>query len=463
MKFKLLIKNGKLDMFTQVDSGYGLVKLYWNDIKERVQNVDSIFSKIVDDLEPDKTFPIYLAYHSFGDLKGDTVSTLFPNMEGGFFRITDSNVHKDVAKHLGYSAHGSPFGMILEKEFEYFIDFKHEHITIPWAIYQPGKFFSFSNYLSQKSTRVYSPNTVLNATAGARSTFILPNIGCSMNHVNLQREFNIQKPPPKYLYEHWNIFKEIVKGKGAVSDWRACVLYFSEKWLEKLYNDKSWLKLKLYLHEQAWNYFEFERCRSFYDIAFSSIQKKKNLKPNPYLTDTARHLFAIALGDAPGFAPASDNTLLPYDLIQKIFVEIYGLKKYLPTIMQPTRFTYENQKTPVYYSLQYPSTFNFSPKSRKTFSTLFEMRELQHIMKTFIHELQKKYIMGSETVIGAVANSIEFNYFHNKKDRHHIIKHTSEMTNFDLHLSASKHKYSQGAFAADASFVRGCVGIKSTA
>jgi len=51
--------------------------------------------------------------------------------------------------------------------------------------------------------------------------------------------------------------------------------------------------------------------------------------------------------------------------------------------MQPAHFYFENDKLPVYYSLQNPSTYAFSPKSRKLSSTLFEMRELAHIMRIF--------------------------------------------------------------------------------
>src|SRR5207249_765396 len=100
---------------------------------------------------------------------------------------------------------------------------------------------------------------LLSSTAGARSAFMLPNIGCTINHTNLQRDFNIQKPPPKSLYEHWYIFKEIVSSKVINSDWRCSVIYFSEKWVSKIHSDKSWYKLKQYLHDLAWTQYEYER------------------------------------------------------------------------------------------------------------------------------------------------------------------------------------------------------------
>ena len=145
---------------------------------------------------------------------------------------------------------------------------------------------------------------------------MLPNIGCLTNHINLQRDFHIQSPPPKLLYEHWHIFKEIINYKNC--DWRSCLLFFSEKWVNHLHQDKSWINLKMYLHELAWNHFEHRRNNIYYDIAFSRIQKKRNLKPNPYLIDTASHLFTTALGAAPGYAPACDDSSLPLESIRQV-------------------------------------------------------------------------------------------------------------------------------------------------
>lgn len=72
-------------------------------------------------------------------------------------------------------------------------------MTIPWLIYEPGLFFPFTTILGNKSTRNYAPNSVLVTTAVVRSAFVLPNIGCITNHINLQRDFNIKKTAPKSL------------------------------------------------------------------------------------------------------------------------------------------------------------------------------------------------------------------------------------------------------------------------
>lgn len=448
-------------MFTENDDGRGLVKLTWENVRKRVAKVDSSFAKIVDDLSPGNSLPIYLAYYPYGHYIAAKNNFFLPDNDGGVFKLGEPKISKDLFKNLGYGMNSLPMGMVLEKDIEWFIDLEEEKISIPWLLYSPGTFFPFAKSLSVRSARVYSPNNVLTMVSGARSAFMLPNIGCISNHVNLQRDFNIKSSPPKVLYEHWKVFNEILNSKEINNNWRSVLLFFSECWLTKLHKDKAWVKLKMYLHELAWNHFEYRRNHIYYDIAFSVIQKKHNLKPNPYLADTARHLFATALGAAPGYAPACSETSLPLEILQKVFVESYGLKKYLPTIMTPAIYSFEKDNNPVYYSLQNPSTHVFSPKSRNVSSTLFEMRELEYIMRIFSGSLAKNDGMCSGTIISKIASEISFKYFHNKLDRHKVIKIASDIFKLDerFQFVTKNNKVPKAVFACDAQFVRGCISI----
>lgn len=326
-------------MFTAIDERNGLVKVFWTDVRQRVTEIEPAFAAIIDELNPDQSYPLYLAYYPYGATDADTQSSLFPNINGGYYRITDPEVPKDIIKNLGYSANNTPLGIVLDKEIECYIDLKNDNITIPWLIYKPGDIFPLSTVLSKVNDRVYAPNGLLSSTAGVRSAFMLPNIGATTNHSNLQRDFNIKSRVPKSLYEHWQVFREIVNSKIINSDWRCCVMYFSEKWLISLHNDVKWKNLKQYLHELAWYRYEYERNRVFYDITFSIIQKNRNLKPNPYLADTAKHLFATALGAAPGYVPSIDNSALPLDILQYVFIESYGLKNISQQLCNPNILT----------------------------------------------------------------------------------------------------------------------------
>lgn len=452
-------------MFTESDEKRGLVKMYWPQVRERVKKVEPNFAKIVDELNPSKSFPLYLAYYPYGSIDADTQSSLFPTNDGNFFRLTDSNAPKDVICNLGYSKNNTPFGMVLDKQIECYIDLKNKKRIIPWCIYTPGKMFPFTRILSQRDARIYAPNGLLSSTAGSRSVFMLPNIGCETNHVNLKRDFKIKSSPPKSIYEHWNVFKEIINSNSINSSWRCCVMYFSGQWLKQLHNDTAWSKLKHYLYESAWHESEYDINRSHYDMIFSIIQQNRNLRPNPYLADTAKHLFTTAIGAAPGFTPALNEEALPLEELQKVFIDSYGLKKYIPTIMHPSHFNYEEDKYPIYYSLQNPSTHIFSPKSRVISSTLHEMRELEHIIKIFRSELLKENgLCSKDSILYKIASGTQFSYFHNRIDSHGIIKPSDEIFKSDKrfdHFHVNSKKVNDLTFAADATFVRGCISIRS--
>jgi len=449
-------------MLTTVDEQKGLVKTDWDNIRNRVHNVAPEFAKIVDQLNPpNNQFPLYLAYYPYGDLKGDTLSPFLPKVDGGNYRLSDPDAPKDVITHLGYGSNSSPLGILLEKTLEYFIDLKDLNVTIPWQVLTPGAIFPLGRILQGNGSRIYTPNSILTVVSGARSTFTLPKIGCLTNHFTLQKDYNVQSPPPKSLYDHWMIFKEIVRNNHSCN-WRSCVVYFSKKWVDKINNDKAWHPLKKLLLESAWKSFEYERNHIYYNIAYSLIQRKRNLKPNPYLVDTACHLFTIALGAVPGYAPICNDDLLPLTTLQEAFVESYGLKKYIPTIIGPTHFWLENQTSlPVYYSLQAPTTLSFSPKSRKISSTVFEMRELKHIVNIFSTELSKESNILSDTIMSQAAKQIAFNFYHNKTDKHLNIEKSSELLYHDKRFEA-KYSYkcaTDAIFASDSPFVRGCVSI----
>src|SRR5579862_4309734 len=188
-------------MLTTIDEKQGLVKTYWEQVRHRVAKVSPAFAKIIDALSPDKKFPLYLAYYPYGDLKGDTISTFLPKINGGCYRLIDPNAPKDVMTNLGYGNGSSPLGMLLEKKLEYYIDLKDLKTTIPWQVSTPGDFFPLARILLNQPSRIYTPNGLLTAVSGARSVFMLPKIGCATHHLMLKRNFNVKPHPPKSLYE----------------------------------------------------------------------------------------------------------------------------------------------------------------------------------------------------------------------------------------------------------------------
>lgn len=86
-------------------------------------------------------------------------------------------------------------------------------------------------------------------------------------------------------------------------------------------------------------------------LQLTDIINKRNLKPKSYIIDTVKYLILISQGHAIAFEPAVNNEPLPNDLIQKIYINNYQLKHYIPQIMQPAKCTNNNK---VNYSLNLP-------------------------------------------------------------------------------------------------------------
>lgn len=446
-------------MTVNIDSEQNLLQCYWQDVRKKVHTIEPQFASLIDELDPGKKFPIFIAKYRYGDVIADTKRQLLPNPNGpGTVDIADPSIPQVVTKNLQLGADTMPFGMVLDKKVECFIDFTDKQITTPNRVWKPGQIFTLGRILNHGAKRRYSPNSILIGIAGVRSTFMLPSIGCTSQHVNLQNDYRIKSTAAKSLYDHWTIFKEITESDRVDCDWQASLLFFADTWEEHLYNDPAWQKLWLYLYRLGWESAEYYRNQIYYDLTFASIQQKRNLRPNPYLSDTARYLFATAAGAVPGYRPSNDEEALPLSIIQKAFVESYGMKKYWPIVMEPDYFHYESS-LPIYNSLQTIAAPSLSPGSRRIVNTLFEMQELAHIMKIFLEEFSKETGFCSDAVLNKMTNSVEFSYFHNQKDRRNIINEATNIKTYDSRFM-QESMFSTGDFCSDAKFFRGCIGIR---
>lgn len=381
--------------------------LGWSHVRDKVYAVNAAFATLIDALDPGKKFLLSVERYPYGMLiPSNTMSAL-----------------------------------ILKNNIELF--FEQSHSTLPYALYSPGKLFGFERDEPQHSS-------LISMSAGARSVFMLPTIGDASFHQHLQRAYNLKSPAPTILQDHWRVFSEIAAHPRSGCDWETEVLYFSDIWLDKLRRDKAWGELARFVYEQSRLMQAQQRNQLFYEILLARVQRKRNLRPNAYLADTAKHLLNIALGHAPAFSPALDESNAPIKTLQRAFVEDYGVK-YCPTIMQPAYFS----GGPLYYSLQYPTALVSSPKVRVSSSTLMEMRELKHIVSTVFGELR---LDQSVAGLAEVASRVKFDFFHSKVDSHAEIKLTAELGECDVGFKRSIFSEEfQAPFAESAPFLRGCV------
>lgn len=433
-------------------------KVFWKDVHKEVHRVAPEFAKLVDEIDPGKDYPLYKACYPYGSLIVKEGVCYYPNKDGNLVTLDDLSLEVKIKQDLSYAGFGIPPGMVLNNTIELFIPTQNRFFSL--QLFEKGHIFALWRFFEEN--RLFHPTKMFNLSSGARSIFLLPNIGDSGSHKKLRREFGIKLPPSKNLFSQWELFSAIANNEITKCNWHSDVIFFAGKWPGQIRNpNKKWVELSRYLIQSVWLASAFRRNKNFFDFAFSKIQEKRNLRPNPYIADTAKYIFEIAVGAFIGFAPAINDLAGPIEALQKVFLDIYKLKKYAPTFMQPDYFSLNRSERPLYYSLAVPTSMEFSPKSRKQQANLYDLRELAHIIKIICEEIPKEYLKINNTYFATVTNNVRFDYFHDRYDYEKCVNYTWEMPKFDPTLIQCPNGYDNTIFPTAASFLRGSIRIAS--
>ena len=221
----------------------------WSEIKYEIKEANLELFNLVDQLHPDSKFPIFILKFPYGELIGDELSQFIPIENKGILRLNDPNLPAEVVKHLGYGSSSSPMGMVLSKQFEWFVDLPHKKITLPIFVQIPGDFFSYTRVIDIKHNFNYSPMGVLSAISGARTTFLIPSIGCQIKLTKLRRELGVKLKHPNSMYEQFPFFKEILSSPELEQTWSSSLIYFSENWITNIKNNPDWIDVQKYFYK----------------------------------------------------------------------------------------------------------------------------------------------------------------------------------------------------------------------
>lgn len=421
----------------------------WHQIREQVYPSNHILGQILDDLDPGPRLPLYKTIYPYGVKFVNKGKFYFPSENGSLISINDASHNKSIRKDLSYNVGSNPVCLILNKSVEISIDI--DHISIPFALIPPGKVVSSWRMLS--TAHAHQPPFLWDMTSGAKTTFLLPKISKSSSFQRMKKHFNLKSDMPKRLSDQWNIFREIANHPEYGADWNVELLYFSKYWFEKI-NDKKWRDFKLYLLQSAWDGSEYYRGQFTWDVLLSLIQKEKDLKPGAYIADTVRHIFGECVGGILGFAPAINNDSLPLELLQKAFLEYYRLDEYAPIIMQPCYFSLYQPCRPIYYSLNYPTVLEFSPKTREDASKIDELDKVKWLIDKYIEPIRDWPLNIDNTPFKDFTRLVDIDYIHSEISNYKGMIYSSAIPEFDPSFINSKYK-----FPSNASFFRGCIRI----
>ncbi len=339
------------------------------------------------------------------------------------------------------------FGVVICQSLEGFV-YSNEDNTIPVAIIEPGRAF----LINDSENPLAVPRQLLNVSAGARSIFLLPKVSDATNFVKLARNFSLnQKKPPKNLQEQWEIFVDIAQ--KAKSPWKATVIFFDQTWINK--SSLSGYRLYEYLCRNNLPSKSFFGKKIAFDKELSEAIGKFKFKPDPFLTDNIKHIFEIAARFFPGLVFAEDDSLGPIALIQKAFIEHYGLD-YSPNILLPG---YIGSGKQCYHSMQYPMLLEYSPQQRKESTNLKQLRELYQIMAKAIEHIQNKNSLNG--ILKEICD-VHLEFFHTYAEENMEIVHSKNIKLVDPVVKKQVSQFSF-PFCDSSSFLRkGCIAVSNS-
>jgi hypothetical protein len=339
----------------------------WEQVRKEVAQINLTFAQAIDELNPGKKYPLVKVAYPYGSYVLKRAELMLPNSKGVIVPITDATIDSKLRGMLNYNLNSNPVSLVLNNTFEIFLPLPDR--TIPMSgLITKGATFGAWRVLNPQSTQ--QPVFIWDMTAGARSIFMLPKITEEKKHFKLKKAFGVTANKPDSLIEHFEIFKQIASHPEFPQPWQAEILYFPKKWFDHL-DDEAWFKFYYHFYRSTWQTTEYWRNRAVWDLVFSVIVMNNKIRPNAYIVDTVKYLLAVGIGAQSGFSPATNNSAGPISELQKIYMQEYDIRDYPPIIMHSASFDINNNKqSPIYYSLQFPTAIEFSPKSRTRTSLL---------------------------------------------------------------------------------------------
>ncbi len=432
-----------------------ITELTWEDCKDEIMQSCPQFAEIVEEISPNNDLPLIKVKYPFGaEIVKNGIGAL-PTQRGEILPITDTRLPEKMRKQLGYSL--VPLGLVTKNHVEVYKELSNTIFSI--SFWGQGLQLGVWEY--------FDWTTPYSVSAGARSLYLLPKVTLSGGHKRLKRDYHVTLPPPKLMKDHWPIFKQIVNSPAFTEEWDCEIIYLTDKWLEKLESNGPWLRLRNYLLERGWLHSEYARKKSIFDVIWQLFAKslsERGLKPNPYVLDTLKHLAFIGTGVLPASRPANGSgSAGPIDGIQQVYLDCYGLKDYIPTIMEPANLSLL-EKNSVYYSLQSPSMLESIPQLRNLSSIIDNMRELKELTDHFLGEAFDENLRVGQTKVINIIQKLSFEFFHEATYAYGAdIRPTYEMPEGDSNLLyLPPGSYGQRKFPETSAFLRGCVRVSMT-
>ena len=422
----------------------------WKTARLLVKKANPDLFDQIEELNPDDSYKLILLRYNYGSQILNKGGLFLEYDDGSSVSVDDSAVPVEIQNALAYATQKKlmPVAVVLDKFLE--LDIGNTIKETPFSVLSKGYILSLWGFLSLSDSAIHFGD-IWRVYSGCMSTYFLPKISDERSYEKLRKEFSLETPKPACLADQFEVFKEVAS--HFPGDWQSELLLFSGDWFEKAEGD--WLKFSYYLHTVLVSKTSHLRNQIIFDYLFSYALQEKNLKPNPYLVNTVRHLFLMAEGVTPGFKFVQDDDAIPLFLLEKIFLDVYGLKDYFPLFMS---LDYLNGRVgdSVYYSLEVPTVLDFQPRSSEA-SKLQDLIQISRILKRVLPEISNQGRSVHNVPIEKFTKGVLYECYHQTKTEG--VFSLDSLLQHDNLLYNHCERYPGRSFCVTNAFMRGSVRI----
>ena len=433
----------------------------WKAIRSRVKAVNTEFAELVDQVNPDSSYRLYVAKYPFGAQILENGKFFLQGENGKPIPFLSESIPVQIREDLDYNLATNPIAMVLQNNLEMFVAL--EDRIVPVSIISPGKMFGLWRCMDKVGLPENQENFshtsmfIWGMTAGARSIFMLPKISEALAHNKLKLATQITADKPNSLSDHWKIFRDIAQQKDFSDKWEVEILFFSKKWADAL-NDPAWLPVRDYLFNMVWKNTGFGRNQYVWNLTFTRIQALRKIKASPNIADTVKHLLAMGTGAYPGFRPALNDDLLPLQGLQQAYMDYYEVE-YAPLIMQPSTFDFRSQQDPAYYSLQFPTACELAPKVSSRSSAISDLYDIRGLVNKYLSYITDKELNVEATPLYDLAKKLSLNYYHNNVELYEGMFESSVLPEVDPNFKKAMQPFANKEFPKNSPFFKGVISI----
>src|SRR4051812_3028323 len=96
-------------------------KVYWQDVRAQVAELQPEFARLADELDPGKEFPLYKVSYPYGSIIVEDGVCYYPLSDGEYVTIQDPRLPETMRSDLSYNGVAIPVGIIVNNSFEVLI------------------------------------------------------------------------------------------------------------------------------------------------------------------------------------------------------------------------------------------------------------------------------------------------------------------------------------------------------